>query len=332
METAVDYSVNTVMNADFEPIHSSNIYILTHSSIQQFKNCRKAWYFRNVERLAPRLESQYRGIGTAIHAGLELGCSESAKTVYETSIPFPSTQEEADNLEVNKAIIEAMLDGYFAQYGKWFPDAQQFFTEAKFCVDIINPRTKAVSRSFKLSGKADGLAKINGRWWLVEYKTASQVGKSYIDKLMLDAQMTTYVYGLQKHLGITIDGIIYRILRKPSIRQTKKETVSQYLERLTEDYKARPNFYFFEEKLYRSQDDMKAFEQELWELTQDMLKCRRENLWYRNTSRCIDWGNCEYMALCCHKPDAMDMYVTREINSELTGGNEYAITDIKDAS
>jgi len=36
----------------------------------------------------------------------------------------------------------------------------------------------------------------------VEYKTAGTVDKSYIDKLMLDQQLTTYIYGMQRQENI----------------------------------------------------------------------------------------------------------------------------------
>jgi hypothetical protein len=299
--------------------------LLTNSSIGLFKNCRKAWHYRNNELLVPRLQNTARGIGSAVHKGLETGSVEDALALFDEV--FPNSQDESDSLETNKAIVQAMLEGYFGLYGRCFPEAEEYRAEQIFEVDIINPHTGAKSKTFTLSGKVDGLALIDGRWWLVEYKTAGQIGKSYIDKLSLDTQVTTYIHGVQTALGIDITGVIYRILRKPTIKQTKKETIYQYLDRLIADYKERPEFYFYSEKLYRSQDDLAEFKSELWDLTQDMLKCKRENLWYKNTSRCMDWGNCEYLPLCCQKPDAIDMYVKQEQNIELREDNNATATE-----
>ena len=287
--------------------------ILTNSTISQFKNCRKAFYYRNIEQLVPRHESESRGIGSAVHKGIETGSVDEALALFDDI--FPSDQEEANKLETNKAIVRAMLEGYFELYGREWPG--ELTPELQFEVPIINPATKAQSRSFLLSGKVDGLLQENGKHWLVEYKTAGAVDKSYVEKLMLDQQLTTYIYGLQRQEGIKISGVIYRILRKPSIRQTKKETLEQYIERLFQDYKDRPEFYFYEEKLYRSQEDLDEFEHELWDITQDLLKCRKDGLWYKNTSRCKDWGRCEYIPLCAKQPDAMDLFKTRETNIEL---------------
>ena len=291
--------------------------LLTYSTMSRFKNCRKKMYYRNILHLKPRIETTARDIGTAVHKGIETGNIEDALSIFADV--FPNDQTESDALETNKVVVRAMLEGYFARFGVGF-DAEEYLPETQFEIDIINPKTGAKSRSFKLAGKADGLVKRQGQWWLVEYKTAGQIGKAYIDKLYLDAQITTYIYALQRYLGIRIAGVIYRILRKPSIKQTKKETINQYLDRLTADYKERPEFYFFEEKLYRSQDDLAEFEVELWDLTQDLLKCCRDGLWYKNTSRCGDWSACSYMPLCLQTPDAESLFVTREINEELEEG------------
>lgn len=287
--------------------------LLTNSTMGQFKNCRKAFYYRNVLQLVSRFESDARGIGSAIHKGLETGSVEEALALFDNI--FPSDQEETNKLETNKAIVQAMLEGYFELYGSGFEGEMQ--QEKQFEIDIINPKTGAKSKTFRLAGKVDGLLKQDGKYWLVEYKTASAVDKSYIDKLMLDQQLTTYIYALQKQENIKIAGVIYRILRKPSIRQTKKETINQFIDRLIQDYKDRPEFYYYEERLYRSQEDLNEFEAELWDITQDLLKCRNEGLWYKNTGRCKDWGKCEYIPLCACMPDAMDLFKTREVNSEL---------------
>ena len=289
--------------------------ILTNSAIGQFKNCRRAFYYRRVEELALRYESVSRGVGSAVHKGLETGNTEEALRLFDDI--FPGDQEEADKLETNRAIVQAMLEGYFDLYGKGWDG--EYHPEKQFEISIINPASGATSRSYRLAGKVDGLLKQDGRWWLVEYKTAGMIDKNYIDKLMLDQQLTTYIYALQRQEQIKISGVIYRMLRKPSIRQRKNETIGQFIERLTQDYKDRPEFYFFEEQLYRSQEDLDEFEREIWDITQDLLKCRREGLWYRNTSRCKDWGGCEYLPLCTQQPDAADLFVKRQKNIELEG-------------
>jgi hypothetical protein len=275
-----------------------------------FKNCRRKFYYRNELLLTPRLRKSSFSLGSAVHKGIETRSIEKALKAFDDV--FPNSQEESDSIETMKIICTAMLEGYFALYPA-FEDAQ---AEIQFLLPIINPNGRT-SNSFKLAGKADGLARIDGQNWLIEYKTASVIDKNYVDKLNLDTQITTYIYALQRFLNIKIEGVIYRILRKPTIKQKQSENIFQYQDRLIKDYKDRPDWYFHEEKLYRSQDDLTEFENELWMLTQDVLHCQRNKAWFKNTGRCADYGLCSYSSLCLKQPDAMLMFEKKEQHEEL---------------
>lgn len=288
---------------------------LTHSSLTDFKNCRRKYYYRNECMLVPKVRKTSLNLGSAVHKGLEIGSVDDALKTFENI--FPNDQQEANILENMKAICRAMLEGYFNLYSPF----ESIQAELQYSIPIINPATGQKSKTYILQGKIDGLTVIDSRNWLIEYKTASSIDKSYIERLSLDTQVTTYIYALQRFLNIKIDGVIYRILRKPSIRQTKKETIMQYQDRLIQDYKDRPEFYFHEEQLYRSQEDLKEFEAELWEITQTMLHCNKQEGWYRNTSRCVDWGSCQYAPLCLKNPDAELLFEVREPHEELEKEN-----------
>lgn len=302
---------------------------LTHSKMQTVKNCPMYFYWRHKKLLVPTMRDGARSVGSAVHKGIETGSIDDSIAVLTTQ--EPTTQEERNRLDTDIAITKAMLTGYFEHFDTAFPEAEERIPELKFEVPIINPTTKATSRTYYLTGKADDLVKIDGQWWLVEHKTAGQIGKSYIDRLMLDSQITTYIYGIQRMMDIDIVGVIYRILRKPTIRQTQKETLDQYLNRLTQDYINRPDFYFYEEKLYRSQEDLKQFERELWLFTKMLLKMENESIYFKNTSRCGEYGGCMYAPLCKQEPDAEMFFTTEESNPELREGNVY-VADRKNAS
>ena len=297
---------------------------LTHSLMQSLKNCPMYYYWRQKKSLVPIVRSRARSIGQVVHKGIETGSIYEALKLFEEFIP--TTQEEQNKLDTDRVIATAMLEGYFNKYNGDPANIEKSTPEIKFEVPITNPKTGASSKTFYLAGKIDRLVK-SGEWWIEEYKTASQIGKTYIDRLALDSQITTYIYGIQKQRHINVAGVIYRIIRKPSIKQTAKETLQQYQDRLINDYVTRPEFYFQEERLYRSQDDLKQFEQELWFFTQLLLKVEREGLYYKNTSRCGEYGGCMYMPLCKQDPEASILYKTEEPNPELKE-EENNVTDI----
>lgn len=292
--------------------------ILTHTRIQTRKNCPKADYWRNIRRLVPIQKKQSLNIGGAFHVGMETRSVEMALAYLEKQV-HTFDQADIDELETAKVIVEAMVRGALETW----PAFENGKRELKFEIPIINPETGAPSRSFRLAGKTDELVQLDdGSWWIVEYKTASQIGQAYIDRLDLDTQITTYIYGLQRYLGIHISGVFYRVVRKPSIRQNKKESLEQFRRRIIEDYQTRKDFYFTELKLYRSQEDLKAFEEELWGFCQEYLFAKRTGIHYKNTSRCTELGGCPYMPLCRGVEGAELMYKFQAVNPELAEEGE----------
>lgn len=295
--------------------------ILTYSRIKARKNCPMAEHLRYTKQLVSKFRKPSLDIGTAVHKGLETGSVEEAlKALPEV---FASTQAEADKAETNKVLVEAMLLGYFSKYKPFDPEKTQ--NEIKFEIPIINPKTKAASKSFCLQGKVDALTMIDGQYWLVEYKTAGQITGNYFERLEIDDQITSYIYALQRTLNIQIVGVIYRVIKKPHIKQTQKETLSKYHERLINDYQERPEFYYFEGKFYRSQEDLAKFEKDLWYFTQQLLYEKRQGINTRNASRCVDFGTCTYFPICTNQEDAELLFEIKapheELNENESGGN-----------
>lgn len=286
--------------------------VLTFSRIKARKNCPMAEHIRYDLELVPRNKKKSLGLGSAVHLGLETDDIDKAVGYFDGV--FPDSQEEANELEVQRATVRAMLTGYFNRFGKW---GEETIRELSFDIPIRNPKTGAVSRSFRLQGKIDAITVIDGKTWLVEYKTASQINKGYFERVSLDEQITLYMYAYRETFGVKPEGVIYRVLKKPTIRQAKKESMEQFCNRLEQDYVDRPDFYFFEQKYYRSENDLKQFEKELWAFTQQYLYEKRNDINCKNASRCLDFGQCEYMPICLGEADLELDYVKKEKHEEL---------------
>lgn len=290
---------------------------LTYSRIKARKNCPMAEHLRYDLQLVPKNKRESLSIGSAVHLGLETEDIDKAVDYFKNVLP--ADQAEADALEINRATVRAMLIGYFQKFGCWPKDARR---EQQFDIPIVNPETGAKSKTFRLQGKIDAIVAIDGQYWIVEYKTAGQINQGYFERLELDDQITTYMYAVRKAFGIQAAGVIYRVLKKPSIRQTKKESLEQFCQRLEADYAdpAREDFYFYEAKFYRSPDVLAQFEKELWAFTKQYLFERGKGIHCKNASRCLDWGKCEYMPICLQSPDWELFYEQKEIHEELREG------------
>ncbi len=309
--------------------------ILTHSAMSCFKNCRRKYQYRYVYKLVPISGNKNLNLGSAVHKGLEVyysGGSDDDVLLAADEILRPSNtngwgQSDYDNLLIQQATAFGMLRGYI----KYFNDRElyeEIKPEQEFCVPLNNPETTAASKSFMHAGKIDGLFKKEGQWWLREFKTASQVGKDYLERLKLDTQITSYIDAIQEDLGIQIVGVIYTILKKPSIKQTQKESVQDYCDRLILDYqneavdpktgKPRIEFYFHQEEIHRNQNDLLEWRFDRWDTAKDILETQRTQRYYRNTSLCSQYGSCEYLPLCAQGQAAMHLYEVKEIHEELS--------------
>jgi len=221
-------------------------------------------------------------------------------------------------------LATAMMTGYANRYPG--EDFEVVALEKTFEGNIINPATGASSRSFTLAGKVDGIVRQDGKYFLLEHKTASQIDSGYLERLWTDFQIHLYAWYVEKALGWRISGVVYNILAKAKLRQRQGETEVEYEARRAEliansktgkttakrkipetdtefqerlvDWYAQPDA-FHRELLYIPRDRFDTLRAELWELTRSFLDARRRGVFYQNTSQCFTYGRpCPYFALC----------------------------------
>lgn len=286
--------------------------IWTHSRLKMRMNCPWKEHIRYERELVPIRRKEALSIGEAVHKGIETWSLETALSCFDGI--FPADQQEADELEVAKATVEGMLTGYFERYEP-FEDHKP---ETEFKLPLVLKGGRK-SRVHYIAGKIDDIVHTPQGDWLVEYKTASQLTGSYFERLYLDEQVSMYCYVLRR-LGYNPVGVIYRVIRKPTIKVRKNESIRQYTDRLIEEYRARPDFYFLEQKLYRTQDDLDEFEIELRNKVQIFDRDKKSGLNFRNTSHCSDYGGCPYLPLCTRRSGAECLYEHRKPHEELNGG------------
>ena len=297
----------------------------TYSMWSKFRNCRKACEWRYLQHLAPLERDHNLAFGSVIH-----GCLESWHQHQDLNrvLAFINrTYPERAGDEKQRAdwhLATAMMTGYANRYPG--EDFEVVALEKTFEGKIINPATGASSRSFTLAGKVDGIVRQDGKYFLLEHKTASQIDSGYLERLWTDFQIHLYAWYVEKALGWRISGVVYNILAKAKLRQRQGETEVEYearraeliassktgktsakrkipetdaefQERLVEWY-AQPDA-FHRELLYIPRDRFDTLRAELWELTRSFLDARRRGVFYQNTSQCFTYGRpCPYFALC----------------------------------
>jgi hypothetical protein len=190
--------------------------------------------------------------------------------------------------------------------------------EMEYLVQLRNPWTGAYSRTFDLKGYADGVVEPEphgppslAHLELIENKLVGRITNFQVRKLVLDRQVTLGAYGLWRATGKPVTKIHYRYVKKPQIKQRQNETVDQFCSRIIADYRERPDFYCYEETLFRTTEDMLRVECELWIWAEQLRNLRRQRIYDRNVSSCDDYGGCQFLPICTAEPDHQSLYRER---------------------
>jgi len=138
-----------------------------------------------------------------------------------------------------------------------------------------------------------------GNVWLWEYKTCSSFPDA--EWLRIEDQSSYYLWAYRKQTGQTPLGVVYAMLRKPSIKPRKDESPKEWFDRLYADMRKRPEFYLRVEQIHKDPHQIEEIGMELEELAQVVGRPP----FYRNPNACKHWG-CVYREVCI-----LDAPVTR---------------------
>jgi len=321
--------------------------VTTYSMWNQFRNCRKAAELRYLQHLVPLERDRHLHFGSLIHECLELwhGQRDLARVLDLIDRRCTARAQDEDQKR-DWHLATAMMRAYAERYAE--EEFEVFALEQVFEGPIVNPATGAASRSFRLAGKVDGIVRTGEEYFILEHKTASQIDSDYLERLWTDFQITLYAHYVEQTLGIPITGILYNVLVKARLQQSRGETEEEFearradllaksktgrttarrrepesdqdfQRRLAEKY-ADPAM-FHRERLYLSREQFDILRAELWELTQAFLDARRRGVFYQNTSFCFNYQRpCPYFALCRSNgnPNVIENFYQRaEPNEEL---------------
>lgn len=317
----------------------------TYSMWSLFRNCRKAVEWRYLDQLEPTQRDHNLHFGSLIHECLQTWHQrrDLGEVLALIDRLCPNRLQD-ENQGRDWHLATAMMKTYAARYA--VEDFEIVALEKTFEGAIVNPATGAASRSFVLAGKVDGIVRKGRDYFVLEHKTASQIDGDYLEKLWTDFQITIYAYYVEQAMGIPITGILYNVLVKAKLQQSKGETEGEYharraellaksktgkttakrrmpetdaefQERLADKY-AEPTM-LHREMLYLSRDRFDILRSELWELTQAFLDARRRGIFYQNTAFCFNYQRpCPYFALCRSNgnPNLIDNFYQRVAPNE----------------
>jgi len=315
--------------------------LVTQSMMTTLIACEEKARLRYLEKFStPSTPAQ--SVGSAVHYGFEVGSADAAVKWLEDARGELWAEFEEIRLAEDCAVVRAIVAGGLSRWGHW-PNR----TEVEFRVPFRNPATGARSTRHDFAGKFDGIwmpDEYNGYNCdpvLLEIKTTSRLDSAYLDRLDLDWQISAYLAAASVIYGAKVRKIIYRICRKPTIRPRSKikrpdgldekgkakhlyspETPAEYARRVELDYQDRPDFYFEEVEVVRTDEQIERWWHEAWEVHQRILRIENDGMTVRNPGHCLDFGRCPFFDLCRGVQDVSAFTVREDAHPELDGTNQ----------
>lgn len=215
--------------------------------------CREQFALGYVDGYASKGLSVPLEFGSVIHFALEkIGTASPEKVIRDvTSSYFKSRKDTLNPTDTNSLeLLLANAEAIFPLYVDYWADYDSKLTwierEKVFKVPHTFLDTNGNAKEVVLTGMRDGgYRNPLGKLALFETKTKSSIDDIAIqDGLRADLQTCLYLLSLQKEMREEPEEILYNIIRRPQLRQKKDEHVEAYKERVIEDIKARPEWYF----------------------------------------------------------------------------------------
>jgi hypothetical protein len=259
------------------------------------------YYWRAVENLVPLDEGKALSFGRAIHEALntwyELWDLDAAIAKFRENYE-DSFNDSLRTLETGEKLLR--------QYAKTYPK------EPWEIIALERPFELELPNGLTYCGRFDMVIKWGSLYMVLDHKTASRMGPTYMQQWRPNLQMRGYCWAAQKLLGVPIHGVLMNIL-----------------------YLTKTKIEFHRDIVPLEPWETGEFEQVAMDLT-SVIDVKRENtayrqemglpaealrkIWCPNWTSCTDWGRCRYRDLCCtDQPERLiDGLFERKVWSPLT--------------
>jgi len=318
--------------------------LLTESRAQTARRCLREEHLRYREGIVPVLSMvEALRIGTLGHHALEAWWRASRDERFERAMQAIEAFATPDSNPFELVAIEELIRGYDVRWGD--EPLEAIGVELEFRAPLRNPDTGAASRTFQLAGKIDVLLRSQQRTLIMDHKFSGEEigpGSVFWARLRMGGQSSGYIRGAEALGHPDVDGFIYDVIRKPSLRPHKAtpvaerkytqpkidkktgavlepprlyaaqreqdETPAEYRERVREDIATSPDKYYQRATVVRLEEQLREHDRELWLLSQTLLATRRLGIAPRNTDACARYGSvCNYFSVCAGE-DQLDSH------------------------
>lgn len=250
------------------------------------------------------------------HKATEQSPNQTMDFIYERDYKLAKNKLEVEGNQLWYAIALEVLKVY-VNYWK-DDDENRDWLGVEKVFDVRYTPSELPVPTTRLRGRRDGEYRSTSIF-LKETKTRAQHNEeAAMDKIAIDFQVWFYLLSLYLEYGEFPGGVLYDIVRRPLLRQGKKESEREFLNRVRQDVITRPDHYFVRYPCSVEEDEFMTFKADL-----DSILYRIWDWWndgvgthYKNTSNCqLGYLTCEFLPYCARKERSL--YTTRELFNEL---------------
>lgn len=269
---------------------------ITQSQIKNFINCpmKFSYFTQRLERVGKKGRST--GFGSIMHSTLENIYKNKGLTSKEVTETIESYCKKnisqltglVEELELVKLQVEVVAKEYQRIYSKDFKKWKVLFVEreGEISIDNILHRTKI-----------DLGLEIMGKIYTLDHKTSSRIDETSLEKaLAFDFQHLYYGYCYAQETGKKVAGCYHNVIRNPGLKYSG--SFSDYSKRLQNEIRLKPEHYFKRYRIVYTNKDKKDFEYQLHYILSNISTTIKNNHFYRNSSHCNIYGECEFLDLC----------------------------------
>lgn len=292
----------------------------TQSEITMLDQCPQKWYYRYAQRMSKRGEFNMAfAFGSAWHKSLEGWYQSKGKNEVfadlQTFVPVDAliSLEDEQEIEYQNEVLRIMLTSYYHHYAHDHSIFKPKNVELKEDVTI-----EVDGQELRLLGLID----LEGIDFIMDHKTTALLNLAVTEGWDWKFQFFWYAWLARKSRGNKIKAFYVNALKKPQIRQTQKESLGQFGQRLLADMTERFSKYFYRQEIEITDDLIEKFEEQVLmpkfrrmamiqnpETPEAVLEVLTQN---RNTNECHVFNRrCEFYGICTHQGD-MTNFITRQ--------------------
>jgi hypothetical protein len=262
-----------------------------YTMMSTFLRCRRKYDYRINKGLVPRTAQTAPSFGKSIHLALDHWYIDH--DVEKAVEIFKADYKE--DLEVDDKRTHKMGEWILKNYHEKYQDQpyEVLSTEQQFTLDLPNGN--------KLIGRIDKVIKWSGTVWVVDHKTTSSLGASYVKMAEPNLQFDGYTWAVRKMgfpaVGVIVDAIL---VAKGLLESSTRARLTPLLR-----YDS-----------YRTDEQLKEYEGIACEIQEDIKRCEESGKWCPNYDSCTYYGECPFRRACLEEVGLRERILESEYKVE----------------